>query len=84
MYSWLSKLARPGMGVVDYSLRVDRGRMSIRRAMDSGRSPWIGMLVLIPIINLWSMLWLDVEYSTSASVIARTEIAAAFDDGSNQ
>lgn len=30
--------------------------MSVRRAADSGVSPWLGMLVLVPLINLFLML----------------------------
>jgi uncharacterized membrane protein YhaH (DUF805 family) len=30
--------------------------MSVRRAADAGKSPWLGMLVLIPIVNLAFML----------------------------
>lgn len=34
--------------------------MSVRRAVNAGRSPWIGLLVLVPIINLVTMLFLAV------------------------
>jgi Polyketide cyclase / dehydrase and lipid transport len=30
--------------------------MSVRRAADAGRSPWLGMLVLVPVVNLVVML----------------------------
>ena len=30
--------------------------MSVRRAADAGKSPWLGLLVLIPIVNLFFML----------------------------
>lgn len=32
--------------------------MSVRRAADAGLSPWTGMLVLVPLLNLLVMLWL--------------------------
>lgn len=32
--------------------------MSVRRAMDAGHSPWTGMLVIIPVINLPTMMYL--------------------------
>ena len=32
--------------------------MSVRRAVCSGRSPWIGLLVLVPVVNLATMLML--------------------------
>ena len=32
--------------------------MSMRRAVDAGASPWVGMLILIPIINFFAMLYL--------------------------
>lgn len=32
--------------------------MSIRRAGDAGKSPWSGILVLIPVVNLLVMIWL--------------------------
>jgi uncharacterized membrane protein YhaH (DUF805 family) len=34
--------------------------MSVRRAADVGMSPWLGLLVLVPLINLWLMLTLCV------------------------
>jgi uncharacterized membrane protein YhaH (DUF805 family) len=33
--------------------------MSVRRATDAGRSPWIGLMVLIPVVNLIVMLALS-------------------------
>ncbi len=32
--------------------------MSVRRAADSGRSPWLGLVILVPLINLIFMLWM--------------------------
>ena len=32
--------------------------MSVRRAIDAAASPWIGLLVLVPLLNLWLMLML--------------------------
>lgn len=32
--------------------------MSVRRAMDAGASPWVGMIVLVPLVNFILMLYL--------------------------
>lgn len=32
--------------------------MSVRRAADAGASPWLGLLVLVPLLNLWLMLFM--------------------------
>ena len=34
--------------------------MSVRRAVTAGRSPWIGLLVLVPVLNLITMLLLAI------------------------
>jgi hypothetical protein len=40
--------------------------MSVRRAADAGQSPWIGMLVLIPLLNLLVMVGLALAPSSLA------------------
>jgi hypothetical protein len=47
--------------------------MSVRRAHDAGFSPWLGLLVLVPGLNLLTMLWLAVEPSKAARMKAWSE-----------
>jgi uncharacterized membrane protein YhaH (DUF805 family)/uncharacterized protein YndB with AHSA1/START domain len=35
--------------------------MTLRRAVDAGRSPWVCMLFFLPVVNYGVMLWLAVE-----------------------
>ncbi len=35
--------------------------MSVRRAVDAGRSPWLGFLFVMPFINFLMILWLSIE-----------------------
>ncbi len=41
--------------------------MSVRRAADAGYSPWLGLLVLVPLLNLVIMLWLCFQPSDAAT-----------------
>jgi uncharacterized membrane protein YhaH (DUF805 family) len=55
--------------------------MSMRRAIDMGRSPWIGILVLIPIINIIAMLWLAMSPGVKRET--KNERPVAGDQNSN-
>lgn len=54
--------------------------MSVRRAIDAGLSPWVGMLVIVPFINLPSMLMLATlpsRLSDSLETLPKSESAKA-------
>ncbi len=48
--------------------------MSCRRAIDIGKTPWMGMLVMIPCINIPSMLFLAISSSSSKYLNLPNEI----------
>ena len=48
--------------------------MSVRRAADAGSSPWFGLLMVIPILNYFFMLWGSLapsEYESQWSTLHR-------------
>ncbi len=42
---------------------IDSMAMNFRRAHDTGKSGWIGLLLLIPLVNLLPLYWLLIEDS---------------------
>ena len=40
--------------------------MTVRRALDAGRSPWLVILFFVPIVNYVTMLWLSMLPSRPA------------------
>ncbi len=54
--------------------------MSVRRAADAGRSPWLGLAVLIPIVNLVLMLVLCLAPSAPSELWSRRDSRPAEQD----
>jgi len=42
--------------------------MTLRRAVDAGRSPWWSLLFFVPVVNYVAMLWLALQPSRAAAV----------------
>jgi len=42
--------------------------MTLRRAVDAGRSPWWSLLFFVPVLNYAAMLWLALQPSRAAAV----------------
>ena len=42
--------------------------MTLRRAVDAGRSPWWSLLFFVPVVNYAAMLWLALQPSRAAAV----------------
>ena len=49
--------------------------MTVRRALDAGRSPWLVILFFVPIVNYVTMLWLSRLPSRPAAALARPPTA---------
>ena len=45
--------------------------MTVRRALDAGRSPWLVILFFVPIVNYVTMLWLSMLPSRPAAALPR-------------